>query len=304
MADYTSQFTGSQIDARLAKVPQLETALAGKQATLVGSGAGQNIKTINNQNILGTGNIDAGSMITVDSALSSTSTNPVQNKVINTALNGKQATLVSGVNIATINNQSLLNGGNITIEGGGGGITVDSSLSSTSTNPVQNKVINTALGGKQDTISDLSTIRSGAAAGATAVQPSALSAKQDVLVSGTNIKTINNESILGSGNITIQGGGGSGTVTSVAMTVPTGLSVSGSPITTSGTLAVSLATGYKIPTTTELSALAPKASPALTGTPTAPTATAGTNTTQIATTAFVQNAFSNTVVLGDVIETI
>lgn len=35
---------------------------------------------------------------------------------------------------------------------------------------------------------------------------------------------------------------------------------------------------------------APLASPALTGTPTAPTATAGTNTTQIATTAFVQSA--------------
>ena len=31
--------------------------------------------------------------------------------------------------------------------------------------------------------------------------------KQDTLVSGTNIKTINNESILGSGNITIEGGG-------------------------------------------------------------------------------------------------
>lgn len=37
--------------------------------------------------------INAGSTITVDSALSSTSTNPVQNKVINTALNGKQASL-------------------------------------------------------------------------------------------------------------------------------------------------------------------------------------------------------------------
>jgi len=33
--------------------------------------------------------------------------------------------------------------------------------------------------------------------------------KQDTLVSGTNIKTINNESILGSGNINIQGGSGS-----------------------------------------------------------------------------------------------
>lgn len=36
----------------------------------------------------------------------------------------------------------------------------------------------------------------------------AVSNKQDRLVSGTNIKTINNESLLGSGNITIQGGGG------------------------------------------------------------------------------------------------
>lgn len=35
-----------------------------------------------------------------------------------------------------------------------------------------------------------------------------LNEKQDVLVSGENIKTINNESILGSGNITIEGGGG------------------------------------------------------------------------------------------------
>lgn len=33
-----------------------------------------------------------------------------------------------------------------------------------------------------------------------------LNAKQDALVSGTNVKTINNESILGEGNITIEGG--------------------------------------------------------------------------------------------------
>lgn len=42
--------------------------------------------------------------------------------------------------------------------------------------------------------------------GATEIS-TALGAKQDTLVSGTNIKTINNESILGSGNITIEGGG-------------------------------------------------------------------------------------------------
>lgn len=40
-------------------------------------------------------------------------------------------------------------------------------------------------------------------------------------------------------NMFTGGGGGSGTVTSVALTMPTGFSVSGSPITGSGTLAVS-----------------------------------------------------------------
>lgn len=44
-----------------------------------------------------------------------------------------------------------------------------------------------------------------------------------------------------------------------------------------------------------LDGTAPKASPALTGTPTAPTAPAGTNTTQLATTAFVAGAVSDVV---------
>lgn len=46
---------------------------------------------------------------------------------------------------------------------------------------------------------------------------------------------------------------------------------------------------------TALDLKAPLTSPALTGTPTAPTASAGTNTTQIATTAFVATAVSNLV---------
>ena len=45
--------------------------------------------------------------------------------------------------------------------------------------------------------------------------------KQDTLESGTNIKTINNESLLGSGNITIQGGGGT----------PTDVKINGTSIT-------------------------------------------------------------------------
>ena len=45
------------------------------------------------------------------------------------------------------------------------------------------------------------------------------------------------------------GGGGSGTVTSVDMTVPTGFAISGNPITTTGTLALAFDTGYSLPTT-------------------------------------------------------
>jgi len=69
--------------------------------------------------------------------------------------------------------------------------------------------VDAALDEKQDVIADLADIRSGAALGATALQEHQdISGKQDVLVSGTNIKTINNQSLLGEGNITIEGGGG------------------------------------------------------------------------------------------------
>lgn len=54
----------------------------------------------------------------------------------------------------------------IDVDAAGSSITVDDSLSSSSTNPVQNRVINSALNSKQDTVSDLSTIRSNASSGA------------------------------------------------------------------------------------------------------------------------------------------
>ena len=45
--------------------------------------------------------------------------------------------------------------------------------------------------------------------------------KQDALVSGTNIKTINGDSILGSGNLTIGGGTGGASYTTQAVSIPT-----------------------------------------------------------------------------------
>ena len=61
------------------------------------------------------------------------------------------------------------------------------------------------------------------------------------------------------------------------------------------TSAVQTQIDSKLATSTAASTYAPLASPALTGVPTAPTATAGTNTTQIATTAYVGTAISNLV---------
>lgn len=78
------------------------------------------------------------------------------------------------------------------------------------------------------------------------------------------------------------GGGSSGTVTSVGVSVPTGLSVTNTPVTTSGTIAISLSAGYTIPTTASIDAKAPLASPTFTGTVTIPTL--GLTTADTATT--------------------
>ena len=119
------------------------TALAGKQDKLI-AGTGISI----NGNTISCTVSGGGGSVTVDSALSGTSTNPVQNKVIYSALQGKQNKLTAGTGIS-INGNTI----SCTVSGGGGGtVTVDSALSGTSTNPVQNKVIYTALQNKQDKI--------------------------------------------------------------------------------------------------------------------------------------------------------
>ena len=89
----------------------------------------------------------------------------------------KQDKLVSGTNIKTINNQSLLGSGNIVVNKSSVGL---GNVNNTSD---ANKPISTAT-------------------------QEALNTKQDTLVSGTNIKTINGYSLLGSGNIDIESGGG------------------------------------------------------------------------------------------------
>lgn len=163
--------------------------------------------------------------ITVDTALSDTSTNPVQNKVIYAELEEKQDKLESGGNIKTINGESILGSGNIVITGGSssetsGNVTVDSTLSTTSTNALQNKVITKALNSKADAssvylISEMPDYYYNI----TQID-SLLDNKQVKLESGKNIKTINGESLLIDSNnpndtdITITAGSSSG-ITSV-----------------------------------------------------------------------------------------
>ena len=69
---------------------------------------------------------------------------------------------------------------------------------------------------------------------------------------GTGVATLTG-CLTGNGTGAITGSGtcntSNATVSSVAMTTPTGLSVSGSPITTSGTLGLTLTAGYNIPLT-------------------------------------------------------
>jgi hypothetical protein len=96
-------------------------------------------------------------------------------------------------NYNELNNKPSINGtvlsGNKSLDNLGiqAKLTFDSAPTEDSENPVESGGVYGALAGKQDTISDLSSIRSGAAAGATAVQPAALETalaqKQDALSS-------------------------------------------------------------------------------------------------------------------------
>lgn len=87
--------------------------------------------------------------IKVDTSISNTSTNPVQNKVIYSALSGK-----AGTSVATTSANGLMSAADkIKLNGiakDANKTIVDTTLSDSSTNPVQNKVIKTELDKKAD----------------------------------------------------------------------------------------------------------------------------------------------------------
>ena len=119
-----------------------------------------------------------------------------KNKLEGIDMTTKQDTLISGTNIKTINNESLLGSGNIDIEG-------VSDYNELSNKPSINGT--TLVGDTTITIpTKTSDLINDSGFATTSDVNSAVSGKQDTLVSGTNIKTVNNESLLGSGNITIE----------------------------------------------------------------------------------------------------
>lgn len=338
------------------------------------------VKSINNVKPDSAGNVNisssgGGSNITVDSTLSGTSSNAIANKAVYAALDNKldktgtaaaatKATQDSYGNVIvttyarksdlsgyvkTINNQEPDTNGNINISTGGGGtgtsITVDTTLSSTSNNPIANKAVYTAVNNKLD--------KTGIAAYATRdssgnIITDTYAKKSEV--SGV-VKSVNNIAPDSNGNVTItvSGGGGSGDYLPLTGGTVTGGITAPNFQTGSGTSnyfqcrkfrgegdansyyhAIDFGYSghdsvdfyeydpnwnfYKCTTGTKSGAVLVgningngwNGGARLTGAPTAPTAAVGTNTTQIATTAFVQTAVggkANTSDLADFVTT-
>ena len=95
-------------------------------------------------------NIESGATKTiVDAALDASSTNPVQNKAVKTALDGKASTAVASQTangLMSKDDKIKLDG----VEDGANKTTVDAALDAASENPVQNKAVKAALDGKLD----------------------------------------------------------------------------------------------------------------------------------------------------------
>lgn len=121
---------------------------------------------------------------------------------------------------------------------------------------------------------------------------------------GTNTNQIATCAFVLSNGGTGGGGGGTGGVPATRLINTTGLATGGGDLTTDRTISVPAASQADVAAGTDqtkaltpysvaarLGALAPLASPTFVGTPTAPTATTGSNTAQIATTAFVAATF-------------
>ena len=120
IVDIASNTTQKVQVGNLPTTTAVTNALATKQETLV---SGTNIKTLEGQSLLGSGNID---LVKGDVGLGNVDNTSDANKPVSTAtqtaLDAKQDTLVSGTNIKTINSTSLLGSGDIVISANPSGV--------------------------------------------------------------------------------------------------------------------------------------------------------------------------------------
>jgi hypothetical protein len=157
-----------------------------------------------------------GSTPAISIATANTSTNGALSSMDWNTFNGKQAALVSGTNIKTINSTSLLGSGDVAVQPtlvSGTNIKTIEGQSLLGAGNINLTATDVGLGNVDNT-SDANKPVS------TATQ-TALNLKQDTLVSATNIKTINGSSVLGSGNLDVFALVPIQTVTSSATVTPT-----------------------------------------------------------------------------------
>lgn len=243
-----------------------------------------NVKPDSNGNVTITGGGGNGGSVIVDDALSDTSTNPVQNKVVKAALdnravlddvntftspnnfddiymedginslkwyNGSPNFVVAFINskkytgeaatakkatqdgngnvitstyatqtelnscVKSVNNVTPDSNGNvnISVSGGGSNVTVDTTLSATSTNPIANKAVYNALNNKLDKTAPVYEATKATQDGYGNVITSTYVKKVDL---ASYVKTVNNIAPDASGNVNVSAGGG--VSTSVANT--------------------------------------------------------------------------------------
>lgn len=232
--------------------------------------------------------------VIIDTEISSNSSNPVQNSTISTALSGKQATITGGASTITTDN---LTASRALVSNSSGKVAV-SSVTSTELGYLSGATSNI-----QDQINDLQARGRFLSLwnGATGLPETNPSGTLPFVYKTGDYYIVDN-----TGTTNYRPNGSS--YTGVASTTVETESVAANDVyyydgtnwllqvNSQREVSFSSITGQPTDNTNLANALSLKAnlaSPAFTGTPTAPTAATGTNTTQIATTAFVNNAIAN-----------